>query len=1144
MSSAVWPLLKSRRFAPLFVTQFLGAFNDNLLKSGLAIFVTYRLAAEGGTDASTLVMLAGGIFIAPFFLFSGASGTLADRLDKAKIARWVKIAEIFIMATGAAGFALGSVPLLLLALFGLGTHSTVFGPIKYALLPEHLVEHELVAGNALIEAGTFLAILFGTILGGSLMQIDNGALVIGVLGVAIALTGWISSRFIPLAPPRSANVARPRLFHDSIDVVKHIAARDDLFKTVLALSWFWLISGTLVSGLPVFAKDVLFADEQVVTLMLAIFAIGVAFGSFLAERMLDGEVSGRFVPGSALAMALFAFDLFLSSAGRAPSATPGTVAIFIAQRENWRVLADLVGLAIAGGIFTVPLYALLQHASEPEHRARVIAANNIINSIFMTASAVFAAWVLARGLTMGELFGLCGILTLPVVVVAAWVLRKQMLKMMIRRVLRVLYRVEVRGIEHARATQTHAVIAANHASFLDGMLLGAFLPGEPVFAIDTFVAKKWWIRPFLSLVNAMPIDPTTPLSLRGMIRAVEGGATCIIFPEGRITTTGSLMKVYEGPAIITERAKATLIPVRIEGVEQTPFSRFHAVRKRWFPRIRITVMPPRQLTVPEGVVGRAKRAALRRELGDVMVQLVFNTAPLDQTMFDALLDARSMHGSGHIVIDDIDQQPMSYGKLTTASLALGTVLAARSTAGERVGVLLPTSRAAVVTFFALQAESRVPAMLNFSTGPASAKAACTAAEIRIVVTARRFIEKAKLEPLVAALAESTTIVYLEDLRGEIGVFTKLSALVRGALARPRHDAARANQPAVVLFTSGSEGTPKGVVLSHRNLLANRHQLASVIDINPKDIVLNALPVFHSFGLTGGLLLPLFNGVQTFLYPSPLHYRTVPELAYGINATILFGTDTFLAGYARVADNYDFYSVRYVFAGAERVKPETRRVWFDKFGIRILEGYGATETAPAISVNTPMHFKAGTVGRLLPGIQHRLEAMPGIEASGKLSVTGPNVMLGYLRADNPGVLQPPPDGWYDTGDIVDIDADGFVTIKGRVKRFAKIAGEMVPLGGVEDLVNKAYPTSAHAVVALPDPKKGERLVLLTEHADVQRAQLTSTAREMGLPEIFVPRSFVHVKSIPLLGTGKVDYVAAARLARESAPDTRDEIGSIA
>ena len=1141
----IGPLLTTRRFAPLFIAQFLGAFNDNLLKSALAIFITYRLAAANGADAATLVMLAGAIFIAPFFLFSGASGTLADRVDKSAIARWVKIAEVFIMAIGAAGFALTSVPLLLLALFGLGTHSTVFGPIKYALLPEHLRDHELVAGNALIEAGTFLAILFGTILGGSLMLVGNGAIVVGLLGVAVAMAGWAAARLIPAAPPSSATVARPRLLHDSIAVVRHVASRDDLFLPVLALSWFWLIGGTLVSGLPVFAKDVLFADERVVTLMLALFAIGIAAGSFAAERLLHGDVSARFVPISALAMAVFAFDLFLASAGRAPAASPTTLAVFVQQPGNWRVLGDLVALAVAGGIFTVPLYALLQHASEPAHRARVIAANNIVNSLFMTVSAVFAAGVLARGLTMGELFGLCGILTLPVVVVAAWVLRKSMLKMAIRFVLRLLYRVEVHGLEHARAAQSHAVIAANHASFLDGLVLGAFLPGTPVFAVDTFIARKWWVRPFLSLVDALPVDPTNPLSLRAMIRAVEGGATCIIFPEGRITTTGSLMKVYEGPAVITERAKASLVPVRIEGVEQTPFSRFTAVRRRWFPRIRITVMPPRTLSVPAGVVGRARRAALRRELHDVMVQLVFATARVDMTLFDALLEARRMHGSRHVVIDDMDQQPMSYGNLITASFALGGALAKRTESGEHVGVLLPTSRAAVVTFFGLQAYERVPAMLNFSTGAASATAACTAAEIRLVITARRFIEKARLEPLVAALAESTSIVYLEDLRREIGVGSRLTAWLRGRLARPRHDAVRANEPAVVLFTSGSEGTPKGVVLSHRNLLANRHQLASVIDVSPKDIVLNALPIFHSFGLTGGLLLPLLAGVRTFLYPSPLHYRTVPELAYGINATILFGTDTFLAGYARVADNYDFYSVRYVFAGAERVKPETRRVWFEKFGIRILEGYGATETAPAITVNTPMHFKAGTVGRLLPGVEHRVEAVPGVTASGRLLVKGPNVMLGYVRVERPGVLQPPANGWYDTGDIVDIDADGFVTIKGRVKRFAKIAGEMVPLGGVEDLVHKVYPKSAHAVVALPDPKKGERLILLTDHADLQRSALAAAAREAGLPEIFVPRSLMRVASIPLLGTGKVDYVEVARLAQQSAPVTEEaRAGSMA
>jgi acyl-[acyl-carrier-protein]-phospholipid O-acyltransferase/long-chain-fatty-acid--[acyl-carrier-protein] ligase len=617
-----------------------------------------------------------------------------------------------------------------------------------------------------------------------------------------------------------------------------------------------------------------------------------------------------------------------------------------------------------------------------------------------------------------------------------------------------------------------------------------------------------------------------------MIRAVEAGSACVIFPEGRITTTGALMKVYEGPAVIAERTKAALIMVRIDGAEFTPFSGLAGkVRQRWFPRVRIHILAPRRLDPPQGVTGRARRAALRRGLGDEMVRTMFATAPVQTTLFDALLEARLQHGGGHVVADDIEFRPMTYRRLITSSFALGRVLAARTRPRERVGVLLPTSRASVVTFFGLLAEQRVPAMLNFSTGPAAAQSACRAAEITLVVTARRFIEKAKLEPMVEALASQATVLYLEDAAREIGIVSRVTALIRSALAKPNHRPERADEPATVLFTSGSEGTPKGVVLSHRNLLANRHQLAAVVDFNPKDTVFNALPVFHSFGLTGGLLLPLLSGLRVFLYPSPLHYRTIPELVYGVNATIMFGTDTFLAGYARVADNYDFYSVRYVFAGAERVKPETRRVWFEKFGIRILEGYGTTETSPVVAVNTPMHFRAGTVGRLLPGIAHRLEPVQGIDDAGRLFVNGPNVMLGYLRAEKPGVIDPPPDGWYDTGDIVAIDDEGYVTIKGRAKRFAKVAGEMVPLGAVEEFVARVWPSAMHAVVSVPDPKRGEQLVLVTDQSDASRSKLASAAREARIPEIFVPRAMIHVPKIPILGTGKIDYVTVSRLATE-------------
>ena len=1130
MRSPILRLLTTRRFAPLFVTQFLGAFNDNLLKAALGIFVTYRLAERSGLDAASLVMLAGGLFIAPFFLFSGVSGTLADRMDKSTIARWVKVAEIGIMALGAIGLWQQSIPLLLAALFGLGTHSTVFGPIKYALLPQHLQADELVAGNALIEAGTFLAILFGTILGGSTVLVADGALVVGLTGVTCATAGWLASRQIPPAPPAPGERPPLRPLRETIDVVRYVTTRSNLLLPVLAVSWFWLFGATLVSGLPVFAKDVLHGDQQVVTLLLALFAIGVGAGSILAERLLHGEVSARYVPIGGCVMAFCAVDLHLASAGRPTAVGLAGLTMFLGQAGTWRILGDLVGLAAGGGLFTVPLYALLQHESESSHRARVIAANNIINALAMTVAALVSAWLLSHGMTMDQLFGWCGIATIPVILITAWVVRVGLLRLLVRVALRLLYRVEVDGIEHVRAALPQAVIAANHASFLDGLLLGAFLPGEPIFAVDTYIAQKWWARPFLAVVNAMPVDPTNPLSIRKMIRAVEQGSACVIFPEGRITVTGALMKVYEGPAVIAERTNAALVPVRIEGVEFTPFSRLGGkVRRRLFPKIRIRVLPPRRLTCPDGVTGHARRDALKAALRDEMVTSMFVTSRVDTTLFDALLDARQQHGGRHPIVDDLEMRPMTYNGMITACFALGGALARRTRPAERVGVLLPTSRAALVTFFGLQATGRVPAMLNFSTGVASLRAACRAAEIVQVITARRFIEKAKLEPMIAALAEQTTIVYLEDVRKEIGISGRIAALVRSLVARPRHDVSRTNEPAVVLFTSGSEGTPKGVLLSHRNLLSNRHQLAAVVDINPKDVVLNALPVFHSFGLTGGVLLPVLSGVRTFCYPSPLHYRTVPEIAYGINATILFGTDTFLAGYARVADNYDFYSVRYVFAGAERVKAETRRAWFDRFGIRILEGYGTTETSPALAVNTPMHFKAGSVGRLLPGIEPRLDPVEGVDGGGRLVVRGPNVMLGYLRAERPGVLEPPDGGWYDTGDIVEIDPEGFVIVKGRAKRFAKVAGEMVPLGAVEDFVATVWPTGTHAVVTVPDEKRGEQLVLVTDLSDVNRAALASAARSAGLPEIFVPRSIAHVPSIPVLGTGKVDYLGVRQLA---------------
>jgi acyl-[acyl-carrier-protein]-phospholipid O-acyltransferase/long-chain-fatty-acid--[acyl-carrier-protein] ligase len=532
------------------------------------------------------------------------------------------------------------------------------------------------------------------------------------------------------------------------------------------------------------------------------------------------------------------------------------------------------------------------------------------------------------------------------------------------------------------------------------------------------------------------------------------------------------------------------------------------------------------------MTARQRRAAAGRQLYDVMSDMIFETSNPDRTLYEALLDARDIHGGKAQVVEDIKREPLSYSRLLIGTKALGRAFKARTGPGEAVGLLLPNVSGVVVSFFALQGLGRVPAMLNYTAGLANLKAACTAAEVRTIVTARAFVEQAKLQDVVAGLAaDGRAIVYLEDVAATIGTGAKLRAMVGARFAR-RLLARRKlspDAPAVILFTSGSEGLPKGVVLTHRNLLSNCLQLSARIDFNPSDIVLNALPVFHSFGLTGGTLLPILSGVKTLLYPSPLHYRIVPALAYDSNATILFGTDTFLAGYARMAHGYDFYSLRYIFAGAERVREETRRTYADKFGLRILEGYGATEAGPVIAVNTPMHFKAGSVGRLLPGIEARLDEVPGIAEGRRLAIRGPNIMAGYLKADAPGVLQPPEGGWHDSGDIVTLDAEGFVTIRGRAKRFAKIGGEMVSLPAVEGYAAALWPDADHAVVTRPDPKKGEQLVLFTTAPGASAPALQVWARGNGVAELAVPRDVRVVDALPVLGTGKLDYVTMGAMA---------------
>lgn len=509
----------------------------------------------------------------------------------------------------------------------------------------------------------------------------------------------------------------------------------------------------------------------------------------------------------------------------------------------------------------------------------------------------------------------------------------------------------------------------------------------------------------------------------------------------------------------------------------------------------------------------------------------FDVGRARTTLFSALLSAVDRHGRNRIALEDPERQPISYGRLVLGALVLGRKLAALTQPGEKVGLLLPNVQGMAVTLFGLSAYGRVPALLNFTAGIKNLRAACEVAPVQVIVTARRFVDQAKLDDEVEALGEGRRVIYLEDVRKELTSLDKalgaLAALAPGLVHR-RH-AGSPDDPAVVLFTSGTEGRPKGVVLSHANLVSNARQIFQLAAgfLSERDIVMNPLPAFHSFGLTAGLLMPLVHGMKVVLYPSPLHYKQVPKLIGETGCTFLFATDTFLQGYARAADEGDLRSVRYVVAGAERVKPETRRLW-EPYGTTILEGYGCTECSPVLACNTPVATQEGSVGRLLPGIAARLAPVEGIHEGGRLCVRGPNVMLGYLNADNPGTIVPPEGGWHDTGDIVAIE-DGYITIKGRARRFAKLGGEMVSLAAVESMIAGLWPGYNHVVVALPDSRKGEQLVLVTEKPDAEKKALQDEARVQGFPELWMPKAILVTGNIPVLGNGKIDYGGTRELA---------------
>ena len=677
------------------------------------------------------------------------------------------------------------------------------------------------------------------------------------------------------------------------------------------------------------------------------------------------------------------------------------------------------------------------------------------------------------------------------------------------------------------------VYISNHVSYIDPIILFAFLPGNLIFALHGQLYRNPWVRFFMAKADVMEYGNLDVPDLKNLIAKVDAGRLCVIFPEGRMTTNGNIMKIYESAGLIADKTNSPIIPIWINGLQYCRFfSKTGGRLPHWyFPKVKIAVEKPRPLKLKDNL--RHVRNHISNEIYMVMRQMMFE-AMYDpkMTVFTQLVKAAKIHAKkcfGLVrpkVLEDIGRKPKSFKDIMLGAYVLGRHFNKTSVYQEAVGVLLPNSVAAVCTFFGLNAYGQVPVMLNFSAGAQNIVSGINTTLVRKVITSKLFIKKAGLEDVIKAIEDNgTQVIYLEETAKKISLSAKLLALLQYKVKYVPYKATPDDR-AVILFTSGSEGAPKAVVLSNRNVISNVWQIASFETLNRTDVVLNSMPLFHSFGLVLGTLYALYQGAKVFLYPSPLHFRVISDLLYELNATVMIGTDTFFRSYAKIAHPLDFGSLRLCYAGAEGVKLDTRNLLNERLGARLMEAYGTTECSPAVAGNNMVFNKFGTIGKLCPGMEYRLEEVDGIAEGGELVVKGPNVMAGYIMADNPGVLVPPHNGWYHTGDVVEIDDIGFIKIKDRIKRFAKIGGEMVSLKAVENMICKAFEGKDEfccGVVAIPHENKGEQIVVVTNETSLTADMLHEFIRKNGYPELYMPRIILYKDKIPTSGTGKVDNV---------------------
>lgn len=1132
-------MLKNKRFLPLLAPHFLSAVNDNFIRVVFLFFTTYKMAQQSLLLSVSTVIL----FALSFCFASVYAGQFVDKYSKTKILQIVRVFEVFVMLMALVSLSLSSEWLLALIIASLGFVSAVLRVADYSILPVLVDKENLNSGNIWLKMSTAAGSICATLLLTSILKFDAAYYVVCTVAFALSIVSFLITLKLPRTAPAEPEL---KLTKSPIGVFEYVSNKlknnFDVWTYIIGVAWFWLLACVVMTFSAEYGRDVLNARWSVVVFLSGVFSLGYILASFLYARVSRKNNMGAWTALVSFLMSVILFDLVLASSGL-PTPTDKAITVakmFTTDLAYWRILADIFVLGGLSAFYIIPFYALLQLNTPYKFLGRVLGFSNMINAFAVGTGFLF---MLSLRIIGFDLMTIVGILAVANLFIALYMIRLLPLnsrRELFRKVFKKVFDAKIEGLDNLALAGPRALIVTNHSSYLDVLLISAFIDKKIVFTVSDKLMDSPLVKFMTNLVEVKPLDPVSPFAVKDMAEELQQNKLCMILTEGFIEGGNTRMKLYEGPAMMAMKGNAPILPIRIDGAKHALFSRVLGKKAdfRFFPKIKLTILPPVEFSVKEGMTTREIREKTSSKLYDIMSQMVYDSYDKEMPIFKALACSMKMAGRFKPILEDTARKPMKFAMVFLKSFILGRLLNKKLENEKYVGLMMPTSSACAMTFFGLQAYGKIPCMMNFTSGPKQVIATCKTVGLKTVITAKKVVQLAKLDNLIAAIEEAGIhILYLEDLQKILTSSDKVFGIYgaicpQSAYRKTSGGQVTADDTAVVLFTSGSEGMPKAVFLSHKNLLSNSYQVLSRFDIYPSDVLLNCLPIFHSFGLGAGMILPLLAGLKTFLYPTPLHYRIIPEICASAKATIFFGTDTFLAGYAKCANPYDFNSLRIVVAGAEKVKDDTRRIWAEKFGIRVLEGYGATECSPIIAVNTFLHQTKGAVGRLLPSMEWQLREVPGIKEGKELLVKGPNIMQGYMRYDKPLELDPPQDGWYDTGDIVTIDENGYVFIKGRSKRFAKIGGEMVSLLSVEMVIEKRWPGYVSGAVNIPDAKKGEQIVLITTCKDITKEELISAFKMAGVTELGIPSRIMTTDEPPLLGTGKFDYVRAKELAEKN------------